>query len=70
MVARIESEAGSIKANDLFDVQSVYTATPYSSRVIAEKGAISRARQAKLDVKYSVMLSRSLEDLLDVYPRP
>lgn len=69
MVARLESKTGTLTPNDLFDIQSFYTAIPYSSRVIAEKASIARARQAKLDVKYNVMLSRSLGDLLDVYPQ-
>ncbi|EIM02337.1 hypothetical protein RHOFW104T7_08930 [Rhodanobacter thiooxydans] len=69
MVARLESQTGVLKPNDLFDIQSFYTAVPYSSRVIAEKASISRAQQAKLDVKYSVVLSRSLHDLLNFYPR-
>ncbi len=69
MAARLESKTGALQANDLFDIQSFYTAIPYSSIVIAEKGSISRAQQARLDVKYSVKLSRSLSDLLDLYPR-
>jgi hypothetical protein len=60
--------AGTIHQNDLFDMQAFYTAIPYSSLVIAEKASISRARQAKLDVKYQVKLSSSLDDLLHKYP--
>ena len=70
MAARLESKTGSISPNDVFDMQSFYTAIPYSSRVIAEKGSISRARQAKLDTKYEVVLSKSLNDLIGVYPPP
>jgi hypothetical protein len=69
MAARLESESGAVKANDVFDIQSFYTAIPYSSWVVAEKASISRARQAKLDAKYRVRFSQSLGDLLDVYPR-
>ena len=68
MIVRLESETGPLNVNDLFDVQSFYTAIPYSCQVIAEKASISRARQAKLDVLYNVRLSRSLNDLLNVYP--
>ncbi|CAI8768540.1 hypothetical protein [Pseudomonas serboccidentalis] len=67
MAARIEAESGSLKQNDIYDIQAFYTAIPYSSRVIAEKASISRARQAKLDVKYGVTFSRSLTDLVDLY---
>lgn len=70
MAARLESKTGIIYPNDVFDMQSFYTAIPYSSRIVAEKGAISRARQAKLDVRYQVALSQSLNDLLNVYPEP
>lgn len=67
MAARLESETRPIDANDVMDMESFYTAIPYSSRVVAEKASISRARQAKLDVCYPVILSERLEDLLDVY---
>jgi hypothetical protein len=67
MAARLESEMGSITPNDVFDMQSFYTAIPYSSRVVAEKASISRALQAKLDAKYQVAFSRSLGDLLGAY---
>ncbi|WP_312835607.1 hypothetical protein [Comamonas sp.] len=67
MAARLESKTGALSPNDVFDMQSFYTAIPYSHRVIAEKSAISRAKQAQLDSKYGVALSRSLEDLLNVY---
>jgi hypothetical protein len=67
MAARLESQTGSIRPNDVIDMQSFYTAIPYSNRVIAEKASISRARQAKLDVRYSVALSEHLATLLDMY---
>lgn len=67
MSARLESKTGALSPNDVFDIQSFYTAIPYSSRVVAEKASIARAQQARLDVKYSVHLSRSLEDLLGLY---
>jgi hypothetical protein len=69
MVARLEAENGGIKPNDVFDIQAFYTAIPYSSWVVAEKGSISRAQQAKLDIAYKTKLSRSLEDLMDVYSK-
>jgi hypothetical protein len=67
MAARLETETGALSVNDVLDMQSFYTAIPYSNRVVAEKAAISRAKQARLDSKYGVALSRSLEDLLDIY---
>lgn len=67
MAARLEAQTGNICPNDVFDMQSFYTAIPYSTHIIAEKGAISRARQAKLDLRYQVSLSQSLTDLLDLY---
>ncbi|MBP5064992.1 hypothetical protein HUT27_12920 [Pseudomonas chlororaphis] len=70
MSARLEAEAGALTTNDVLDMQSFYTAIPYSSRVIAEKASVSRARQAKLDVRYQVVLSHSLTDLLNLYSKP
>lgn len=67
MAARLEAKTGDIHPNDVFDIQSLYTAIPYSTRIVAEKGAISRAKQAKLDVRYQVSLSQSLTDLIGVY---
>lgn len=67
MAARLESETRPIDANDVIDMQSFYTAIPYSNRVVAEKASISRARQAKLDARYPALLSERLESLLDVY---
>jgi hypothetical protein len=69
MSARLESKTGSLSPNDVFDIQSFYTAIPYSNRIVAEKGSISRAQQARLFSRYGVVLSRSLEDLLGVYSR-
>ena len=67
MAARLESQTGDLESNDVFDMQAFCTAIPHSSRVVAEKGAISRAKQAKLDIRYQVKLSQSLNDLLGAY---
>ncbi|WP_447982597.1 hypothetical protein [Achromobacter kerstersii] len=67
MAARLESGTGSLSPNDVLDMQSFYTAIPYSARIVAEKAAISRAKQARLDSKYGVALSRTLDDLLNLY---
>lgn len=67
MAARLESKTGDIESNDVFDIQAFYTAIPYSSRVVAEKASISMAKQAKLDIKYQVRLSQSLNDLFGAY---
>jgi hypothetical protein len=69
MAARLEAQTGAIDPNDVFDIQAFYTAIPYSSWVVAEKGSISRAWQAKLDTAYRVKLSKSLTDLLHTYPQ-
>src|SRR3546814_7006825 len=37
MAARLESKTGALSANDVLDIQSFYTAIPYSDRVVAEK---------------------------------
>ncbi|WP_222566151.1 hypothetical protein [Novilysobacter antarcticus] len=68
MAARLESKTGILTTNDLFDMQSFYTAIPYSTRIIAEKSSVSMAQQAKLDIRYGVVVSNSLESLIDVYP--
>lgn len=67
MAARLEIKTGKLCSNDLFDMQSFYTAIPYSERIVAEKGAVSLARQARLDDKYGVKLHHSLDSLLDLY---
>lgn len=67
MATRLESKAGALSVNDVLDIHSFYTAIPYVNVVVAEKAAISYAKQAKLDSKYGVVLSRSLDDLLDRY---
>ena len=67
LASRLEAEPRRLKSNDVFDVQAFYTAIPYSSRVVGEKASVARARQAKLDVKYNVVLSHSLSDLFGVY---
>ncbi len=69
MAARLESQTGPIDPNDVFDMQAFSTAIPNSSWIVAEKGAISRAWQAKLDTTYRVRLSKSLTDLLHAYPQ-
>jgi hypothetical protein len=63
MAARLESESRPLDPNDVRDIQWLYTAIPYSTHIVAEKAAISRACQAGLHEKYSVHLSRSLTDL-------
>jgi len=67
MAARLEVSTGNIEPNDVLDMQSFYTAIPYSRRLVAEKEFVSLAKQAKLDARYQTVLSRSLADLLGVY---
>lgn len=65
--ARIGAEARNLDSHDLFDMQAMYTAIPYSQHVIAEKASVSRARQARLDKNYGVTLSTSLDVLQGMY---
>lgn len=65
--ARIGAETRELDSHDLFDMQAMYTAIPYSQHVIAEKASVSRARQARLDKKYNATLSSSLDVLQGVY---
>lgn len=67
IAARLEASAGSIESNDALDMQSFYTAIPYSSRLVGEKHFIALARQAKLDARYQTKLSQSLFELAGVY---
>lgn len=67
MAARLESKTGTLHSNDVLDILAFCTAIPYSDRIIAEKSTISLARQAKLNAQYKVVLSQSLNDLLNVY---
>jgi hypothetical protein len=67
MAARLESQTGDIKQNDIRDMLSFYTAIPYASHIIAEKAFISLARQSKLDAQYKTSLSQKLESLLGAY---
>lgn len=63
IATRLEIQTGPLEENDIRDVQSLYTAIPYSSRLVAEKNFISLARQAKLDSKYGVLLHTNLNEL-------
>lgn len=67
IAARLEIQAGVLEANDIRDVQSFYTAIPYSKRLVAERNFISLARQAKLDEKYGVSLHTNLNELAGIY---
>ena len=63
LAARLEIQEGALEPNDIRDVQSFYTAIPYSSRLVAERNFTSLARQAKLDSKYGVSLHTNLNEL-------
>ena len=63
VAARLEIQEGALEPNDIRDVQSFYTAIPYSSRLVAERNFTSLARQAKLDSKYGVSLHTNLNEL-------
>lgn len=63
LAARLEAQTGELEVNDIHDMQSFYTAIPYATILVAEKGFISLARQAKLDSRYKISLSTKLEEL-------
>jgi hypothetical protein len=63
IAARLEIQSGALESNDILDVQSFYTAIPYSNRLVAERDFTSLARQAKLDSKYGVSLHTNLNEL-------
>ncbi len=67
LAARLEIQTGPLEVNDILDMQSFYTAIPYASRLVAERGFISLARQAKLDARYSVALLTKLSELQGIY---
>lgn len=68
IAARLEAQIGSLEPNDILDVQSFYTAIPYSGRLVAEKNFISLARQAKLNSNYDVVLHTKVDELMNIYP--
>ena len=63
IAALLEIQQGRLEQNDIRDVQSFYTAIPYSKHVVAERNFTSLARQAKLDTKYGVSLHTNLNEL-------
>lgn len=63
IAARLEIQSGTLEPNDILDMQSFYTAIPYSNRLVAERDFTSLARQARLDSKYSVSLHTNLNEL-------
>lgn len=67
LAARLEVKTGPLKVNDIQDMHSFCTAIPYAGRLVAERGFISLARQAKLDNRYNVALSTELGELQGTY---
>lgn len=67
LAARLEVQTGPLEVNDIRDMHSFCTAIPYASRLVAERGFISLARQAKLDNRYGVTLSTKLSELQGAY---
>lgn len=67
LAARLESQTGPLEPNDIRDMQSFCTAIPYAKRLVAEKGFISLARQAKLDACYGASLHARLKDIIGAY---
>ncbi|WP_348696617.1 hypothetical protein [Duganella fentianensis] len=67
LAVRLELKTGPLKVNDIQDMHSFCTAIPYASRIVAERGFISLARQAKLDNRYNVSLSTDVGELQGMY---
>jgi hypothetical protein len=67
MAAKLEAQPRAIEENDIRDMLSFYTALPYASRIVGEKGFVALAKQANLDKKYGTSVSKSLDSLLGVY---
>ncbi|MYN38641.1 hypothetical protein GTP55_04570 [Duganella sp. FT109W] len=67
LAARLEVKTGPLKVNDIQDMHSFCTAIPCAGRLVAERGFISLARQAKLDNRYDVALSTELAELQGIY---
>lgn len=67
LAARLEVKTGSVKVNDIQDMHSFCSAIPYADKLVAERGFISLARQAKLDNRYNVALSTELGELQGAY---
>lgn len=67
LAARLEAQTGPLEPNDIRDMLSFYTAVPYANQLVAEKGFISLARQAKLDTRYGGNFSVQLGDILELY---
>ena len=68
LVIRIEREGRDVNENDLRDVSSFSSAFCLADFVVGEKASINRARQAKLNERFSNVLCTSLEDLLPILP--
>ena len=58
-----ESQTGSLKENDLGDIENFYTAIPYSNIIVAEKNFTAIAGQTKLGEAYGVTLHTKLENV-------
>jgi len=67
LAARLEVQTGPLEPNDIRDMHAFCTAIPYASRLVAEKGFVSLARQAKLDACYQVDLCTNLNAIVGVY---
>jgi hypothetical protein len=68
IAVRLEIQERPLHGHDPPDVQSFYTAVPYSDVVVSERLFVSLARQAKLDKQYGLRLLTNLEDLLGLIP--
>ncbi|WP_175167419.1 hypothetical protein ACUDCK_11965 [Achromobacter sp. CF-sbj1-Ac2-l] len=66
MVAHLKSKTGDLSTNDAADWLQFYKAIPYLDCLVAEKAAISLAKQAGAIRNY-VCPVRPLEDLVTLY---
>lgn len=67
IAARLEIQKGALELNDILDMGSIVTSTPYSNAIVAERDFISLARQAKLNEKYGVSLHTDIKELADYF---
>lgn len=67
LAVKLEAQPRALEENDIRDMLSFYTALPYATHIVGEKGFVSLSKQAGLDKKYGTVVSKSLETLLGVY---
>ena len=54
--------------NDVYDIDAMAFAVPYSAVVVADKAVADALRRAKADERHRTLITGKLEDLIDVLP--